>query len=118
MDSPAVWVEGLLLEKSAEDIVAGELSVAFERVLELVGADAPRDGNYALNCLRIGEHTEQMLLGIQYEARLEIFGWKNKRGDMPELYFDRTMRNNTDYYWVFGGTSVAKPTSIPKTPVA
>lgn len=109
-------LEGFLFTRAGEEHIGGELSRAMQRVLALVGAEAPPNAKYTSHSLRIGAHTEQVLIGIPYEARLARFGWKHTSGDMAALYFDRTIRTTTASYWFFGGLNGPPPTSIPQAP--
>lgn len=54
--------------------------------------------------LRIGSHTEQVLLGIPLEVRKARFGWA-VRSPMGAVYFNRDMAPSTASSWLFGFSS-------------
>lgn len=51
--------------------------------------------------LRIGAHTEQVLLGVPLEVRKARFGWAPK-SPMEAVYFDRSIPMSPDSAWFFG----------------
>ena len=91
---------------------------ACKRVLEALGLCPPAGGKYTSNSLRIGSHTEQVLLGVPLEVRLARFGWGKDSDDMAAMYFDRTLRTTAASFWFFGPTAGARPASIPPAPEA
>jgi hypothetical protein len=79
-----------------------QLSLSLSRCLASLGVVAPRGGKYTSHSLRVGAHTEQVLLGWPLEVRLARFGWKHSSQEMASLYFDRTIRSTAASAWFFG----------------
>lgn len=92
----------LSFQSSRQDIPEGLLSDALSRCLQVLHITPPDGAKYTSHSLRIGAHTEQVLLGIPLEVRLARFGWSPKSNDMPSTYFDRTIKLSPASYWVFG----------------
>lgn len=86
----------------------GTLSSSLRHCLDLLGITDPPHGKFSSHSLRIGSHTEQVLLGFPLEVRLARFGWGPRSQDMATLYFDRTIRTSPASFWIFGP---AVPTS-------
>jgi hypothetical protein len=56
---------------------------------------------YSSHSLRIGAHTEQVLLNIPLEVRKARFGW-GPNSPMEAVYFDRSIRMSAASSWFFG----------------
>jgi integrase len=56
---------------------------------------------FTSHSLRIGAHTEQVLLGVPLEVRKARFGWAHNSA-MECIYFDRSIRLSTASTWFFG----------------
>ena len=82
----------------------GQLSRALTNCLHALDVQAPAQGNFTSHSLRIGAHTEQVLLGIPLDVRLSRFGWGPRSGEMANTYFDRTIQTTAASYWGFGPT--------------
>lgn len=67
--------------------------------LRLGGGDPDSLSSHSL---RIGAHTEQVLLGVPLEVRKSRFGWA-PNSPMEAVYFDRSIRLSTASGWFFGG---------------
>lgn len=61
---------------------------ALSRALQSLGIVAPRDGKFTSYSLRIGAHTEQVLLGIPLEVQLGRFVWAKDSSYMASIYLD------------------------------
>ena len=72
----------------------GAMNRALRNCLKVSGIPPPSYGIYSSHSLRIGAHTEQVLLGIPLEVRLARFGWGPNSQEMANLYFDRTIQIN------------------------
>ena len=72
------------------------------RCLDIVKVRAPAEGKYPSYSLRIGAHTERVLLGIPQTVRMARFGWGKSSEEMANLYFDRTIRTSSASVWFFG----------------
>lgn len=83
------------------------LTDALLRQLSLLGLSAPIHGNYTSHSLRIGAHTEQLLLVILLEVRLSLFSWVPRSQEMSALYFDRTIDTSPATFWFFGASDVS-----------
>jgi hypothetical protein len=59
---------------------------------------------YSSHSLRIGSHTEQVLLHIPLEVRKARFGW-GPNSPMEAVYFDRSIRLSAASTWFFGPSS-------------
>jgi hypothetical protein len=81
------------------------LSSGLSRCLEAVQHNAPAGCHYGAHSLRTGALTVQVLLGIQLEARLALFGWGQRSEATTRLYFDLTMRWCPAGTWFFGRLS-------------
>jgi len=93
---------------------SGSLTRALGNCLHQLGVTPPAEGKYTSHSLRIGAHTEQVLLGISLEVRLARFGWGPRSQDMAALYFDRTIRLSPASFWLFGRPPAAVlPASTP-----
>lgn len=93
---------------------SGTMDAALKRVLHRLSIQAPTGGKYTSHSLRIGAHTEHVLLGIPLEVRLARFGWAASSQDMAALYFDRTLRSTAASFWFFG--PVGSDSSVGATP--
>lgn len=90
---------------------SGGMTRSLLNCLTALDATPPPGGKYTSHSLRIGAHTEQVLLGIPLEVRLSRFGWGPRSEDMAALYFDRTIRVTAASFWIFGpAQSVASST--------
>lgn len=78
------------------------LTEALRRCLTSLDLAPPPHGKFTFHSLRIGAHTEQILLGIPLEVRLGRFGWGVRSQEMAALYFDRTIRTTAASFWFFG----------------
>lgn len=78
------------------------LTRSLERCLARLHVAAPAGSKYTSHSLRIGAHTEQVLLGFPLEVRLARFGWGPRSSEMASTYFDRTIRLSAASFWVFG----------------
>lgn len=82
--------------------VRQDLTDAMTRIFSHLQISPPPGGKHTSYSLRIGSHTEQVLLGIPLEARMARFGWKHSSDSMPALYFDRTIQLSSASFWFFG----------------
>lgn len=89
------------------------LTRAVKVVLQEVGVDPPAGGKFTSHSLRIGAHTEQLLIGLPLEVRLARFGWGPNSQEMAALYFDRTIQVTAASFWFFGSQDYVAPVSIP-----
>jgi hypothetical protein len=80
----------------------GKLTAALGRSLQVIRAPTPRHGKFTSHSLRIGAHTEQVLLGYPLAVRLARFGWAPGSEEMASLYFDRTLKTSSASHWFFG----------------
>jgi hypothetical protein len=80
-------------------------------MLRFIQADVPSHGKYTSHSLRIGAHTEQVLLGIPLPVRLARFGWAAGSDEMASLYFDRTLKTSAASHWYFGAAAGLSPAS-------
>lgn len=86
---------------------------ALARCLSLLEIQPPPGGKFTSHSLRIGAHTEQVLLGFPLEVRLARFGWAPSSGsEMAATYFDRSISLSPASFWVFGTPGA------PRAPVA
>lgn len=92
----------------------GCLDASLQRVLRKLDIRAPLHYKFTSHSLRIGSHTEQVLLGIPLEVRLARFGWSSTSQEMASLYFDRTLRTTAASYWFFA--TVGSASSVVTTP--
>jgi len=90
------------LDGERDPIPARALDDALKRCLTTLNLSPPPHGKYTSHSLRIGSHTEQVLLGFPLEVRLARFGWGPNSGDMAATYFDRTIMLSPASFWVFG----------------
>ena len=63
------------------------LNAALQRCLAACDIEAPVGGKYSVHSLRIGSHTEQVLLGIPLEVRMAHFGWYSKASAINSLVY-------------------------------
>lgn len=93
------------------------LTRALSRCLDALSITPPADGKFTSHSLRIGAHTEQVLLGIPLPVRMARFGWGKNSEEMATLYFDRTIRTSGASVWFFGAQymSDAAVSSLPAT---
>jgi site-specific recombinase XerD len=89
-----------------EDVHPRTLTHALQRCLDALQVAAPAGCKYSSHSLRIGAHTEQVLLGWPLEVRLARFGWRCSSHEMASLYFDRTIRSTAASSWFFGAPPV------------
>jgi hypothetical protein len=82
---------------------SGRVRKILRRILAAVRADGPFQGKHRAHPLRIGAHTEQILL--QIPVRLAHFGWATRSDDMAPIYFDRTLKKSPSSHWLFGAVS-------------
>ena len=68
------------------------MSSCLQNCLSEIGVTAPAGGKYTSHALRIGSHTEQVLMGFPLEARLVRFGWGPSSVEISNLYFHRTLQ--------------------------
>lgn len=94
---------------------SGLLNRALRACLTLLKVSDPPFGKYTSHSLRIGAHTEQVLLGIPMEVRMARFGWGPRSQEMAFTYFDRTIRLSSASFWLFGPpvTPSAPPVASP-----
>lgn len=90
------------------------LDAALGRVLRRLSITPPVGCKFSSHSLRIGAHTEQVLLGIPLEVRLARFGWAATSQEMAALYFDRTLRTTAASYRFFA--SAGSASSVVPTP--
>lgn len=90
------------MDGEQEEYAKESLTRALSRCLEALGLSAPPDGKYTSHSLRIGAHTEQLLLAIPLPIRMSRFGWGKSSEEMATLYFDRTIRTSGASVWFFG----------------
>lgn len=90
------------MDGEPELYVKESLTRALTRCLEELQLRAPPDGQYTSHSLRIGAHTEQVLLAIPLAVRMSRFGWGKSSEEMATLYFDRTIRTSGASVWFFG----------------
>jgi hypothetical protein len=76
----------------------GTLSRMLRSHLALLSLDST---GYSSHSLRIGAHTEQVLLNIPLEVRKARFGW-GPNSPMEAVYFDRSIRLSAASSWFFG----------------
>lgn len=93
---------------------AGTMTRALGNCLRALEVPPPAQGKFTSHSLRIGAHTEKVLLGIGLEIRLARFGWGPRSQEMAALYFDGTIRLSPSSFWLFGAPSDAVvPASTP-----
>jgi hypothetical protein len=90
---------------------SGKLTAALYRSLQVIHAPTPRHGKFTSHSLRIGAHTEQVLLGYPLAVRLARFGWAPGSEEMASLYFDRTLKTSSASHWFFGLSQGSSRTS-------
>lgn len=78
------------------------LTQVIQRVLTILCIAPPSNGNFTSHILRIGAHTDQLLIFIPLEERILMFGLGHDSNSMPKFYFDRTIRLTNSSYWFFG----------------
>jgi hypothetical protein len=78
-------------------------------MLTSVDAHCPIHGKYTSHSLRIGSHTEQVLLNVPLPVRLARFGWAAASEEMASLYFDRTLKTSPSSHWIFGTDARRSP---------
>lgn len=81
---------------------SGSLTDAMKRIFAILDINPPPGGKFTSHSLRIGAHTEQVLVGIPLEVRMARFGWENSSQSMPSLYFDRAISVLAASFWFFG----------------
>lgn len=100
-----------------EEYQKESLSRALKRCLQLLSIRPPPEGKFTSHSLRLGAHTEQVLLAIPLPVRMARFGWGKTSEDMATLYFDRTIRTTGASVWFFGAQYLPVTTveSLPST---
>lgn len=101
------------LRGDSQGVAEGYMTAALLRCLRVLGISPPEGGTFTSHSLRIGSHTEQVLMGIPLEVRLARFGWGPRSEEMAALYFDRTMRLSTASFWIFGMSAPSLPLQQP-----
>lgn len=71
----------------------------------------PTAVKHTSHSLRIGAHTEQILVDIRLEVCLARFVWGPNSQDMSSLYFDRTIKPTAASYRFFGLQEVSSACS-------
>lgn len=61
------------------------LTNCLTRIIDRIGLCAPLKGNYTSYSLGIGDHTEQVLLGVPMEAPMAKFGWASRSDEKARL---------------------------------
>lgn len=102
MRSRGRHVRFFAMDGEPEAYVKESLTRALHRCLTTLNLSAPSDGKYTSHSLRIGAHTEQVLLAIPLAVRMSRFGWGKSSEEMATLYFDRTIRTSGAPVWFFG----------------
>lgn len=92
-----------------------EINAAIECVFPALSITPPPDGKFTSYSLRIGAHTEKVLLGIPLEAHKARFGWGPNSHGMAALYFGRTIQNTAASYWFFGAWTICAVAATPST---
>ena len=92
------------------------MSRCLQNCLSEIGVTAPAGGKYTSHSLRIGSHTEQVLMGFPLEARLARFGWGPSSAEMANLYFDRTLQVSAASFWLFGPPPLRYSSASPFPP--
>lgn len=101
-------------------VSAGAMTKSLHICLKEIKHSPPPGGKYTSHSLRIGAHTEQVLLGIKIEMRLARFGWGPRSDEIAALYFDRTMRVSAASFWILGPgdpSAVLSSRSVPAASV-
>jgi hypothetical protein len=81
---------------------SGSLTSALRRSCARLPPGLPESNtHYSSHSLRIGAHTEQVLLGVPVEVRKARFGWA-PASPMEAVYFDRSMCLSSASSWFFG----------------
>lgn len=83
------------------DAGSGALNRCLQRCISALHLRPPAVCSYSPHSLRIGTHTEQVLVGIPLEVRLARFGWGPNSESITALYFDRTFRVSSASAWFF-----------------
>lgn len=76
------------------------LHSALQRLLSAQNITAPTGGIFTSHSLRMGTHTERVLIGIPLEVDLRVLGPRSSA--MAQIYFDRTIASTTHSAWVSG----------------
>lgn len=91
----------------------GSLTKSMTTVFTQLGISAPPDGKYTSYSIRIGAHSEQVMLGIPLEARKTRFWWGPNSSATPNMYFDRKFSSSAASHWFFGTPPrIAGPATI------
>lgn len=77
------------------------LSLFTVRACSTLPQSSPPVGKFTSYSLRIGAHTEKVLLRISLEVRIALFGCKPHSSAMAELYFYRTIHLSSAAHWFF-----------------
>lgn len=104
---------GLDGEQEYNPNAGGGLTRSLQNCLEILQITAPPGGKFTSHSLRIGAHTEQVLLGIPLEVRLSRFGWGPRSDEMASTYFDRTIRVTAASFWLFGPANASWGPAVP-----
>lgn len=93
------------------------LSRALQRCLAALEIVPPPGEKYTSHSLRIGAHSEQVLLGTPLPIRMARFGWGKSSEDMANIYFDPTIRTTGASVWFFGAHYLPTATveRLPRT---
>ena len=96
---------------------AQSLTRYLSRMTKAVGHTTRPGTKMTSHSIRIGSHTEMVLLGYPLEVRLARFGWKEPSSEMAALNFDRTLRSSASSLWGFGAPPhLRSPTDHPIAP--
>lgn len=93
---------------------SGLMTRCLRNCLNALGVSDPPFAKYSSHSLRIGAHTEQVLLGIPLEVRLSRFGWGPRSGEMAATYFDRTIQISSASLWLFGPSPPLSASSVSR----
>ena len=79
------------LDEESQEWMQGSLTRALQKCLEDLGVVPPPHGKYTSQSMRIGAHTEQILVGVPVEVSMAGYGWGPNSQEMAVLYFDRSI---------------------------
>ena len=88
------------LDGEGAALSVGAMTRYLHQCLSLAAAEPLPSDKFNSHSLRIGSHTEQVVLGIPMEVRLSRFDWGPRSDEMASLYFDRTVRVSSASFWV------------------
>ena len=89
------------MEDEPETYAKESVTRVLLRCFHALVVQAPAEGKFPSHSIRIGSHTEQVLLGISLPVYMARFGWGNSSEEFCTLYFDRTIRTSGASVWVF-----------------